>query len=628
MKVANVWDMPFITDIEYTNDIKRLQYLIRTGKIRALKIKDKYDASNRPNSTFENGLHKEGISVNYVSDEKPILISNNQVLTNFISPIFYKEHEKEIKDAYYKYFRSKEDGFFNIYSYQYSPKLLNLIIRKRPGSVYFHDIDLSEEDIKKLRANYIKAYTFKDGKELEISSDIVLGNHSYYFLQNNTYVDFEVSDLQKSDLKGIKYIKDNAKIVINNSDGIDEEESFKTIKTFLDELSKTGKHYSIGIPVERRFLFNSIIGKEKYNNININVLNDLHVYSFDEYLDEEKILDDLVKPIIEADLSPLERYLAVYNIVKNYKPYKEIPGDGEEVIGAKESRYIRYILNNEYIVCVGFAKLLETLCDRVGLHVQQASVLVDTSYDNGFTEEEKAVNKNGHQRCYISIDDDKYGVHGIFVADPTWDNELSMNKLSHALMTYTKVANSNRMVWYDIYNPTLDIHSMDDFNKQINYIYKKRYERFMSDPSDIVSLYATFDERVRMERDPKLKDKMTEKYVLLYTYEEIIKSILKEVKCDSGTKEFNVELDSCKNEQDYINLLTKIGNYLLTRVNQEVSDETIIEASVNGTAKIKGLNEEERKKEYESTKRQFDIDEQKNFPYITESVDNHIWTRK
>ena len=468
------------------------------------------------------------------------MISNNQVLTNFISPIFYKEHEKEIQDAYYKYFRSKEDGFFNIYSYQYSPKLLNLIIRKRPGSVYFHDIDLSEEDIKKLRANYIKAYTFKDGKELEISSDIVLGNHSYYFLQNNTYVDFEVSALQKSDLKGIKYIKDNAKIVINNSDGIDEEESFKTIKTFLDELSKTGKHYTIGIPVERRFLFNSIIGKEKYNNININVLNDLYVYSFDEYLDEEKILDDLVKPIIEADLSPLERYLAVYNIVKNYKPYKEIPGDGEEVIGAKESRYIRYILNNEYIVCVGFAKLLETLCDRVGLHVQQASVLVDTSYDNGFTEEEKAVNKNGHQRCYISIDDDKYGVHGIFVADPTWDNELSMNKLSHALMTYTKVANSNRMVWYDIYNPTLDIHSMDDFNKQINYIYKKRYERFMSDPSDIVSLYATFDERVRMERDSKLKEKMTEKYVLLYTYKEIIKSILKEVKCDSRTKEFNV----------------------------------------------------------------------------------------
>lgn len=148
MKVANVWDMPFITDIEYTNDIKRLQYLIRTGKIKALKIKDKYDASNKPNSTFENGLYKEGISVNYVSDEKPILISNNQVLTNFISPMFYKEHEKEIQDAYYKYFRSKEDGFFNIYPYQYSPKLLNLIIRKRPGSVYFMILILVRKILK------------------------------------------------------------------------------------------------------------------------------------------------------------------------------------------------------------------------------------------------------------------------------------------------------------------------------------------------------------------------------------------------------------------------------------------------------------------------------------------------
>ena len=630
MKVANIWDLPVITDVEYTGDIKRLQYLIRTGKIKSFEIKDKYDANNVPNSTFEHGLKEEGISVNYVSDDHPILISNNPILTNYISPSFYEEHKKEIQDAYYKYFRSKDDDFYNIYPYQYSPRLLNLIIRKRPTGLFFYNVDLSSDDIKKLNDNYIRATLYKDGEDIEISSDIAFANHSYNYLKESTMIDLDVSYIKGSNLNSIKFINDNTQIDITNRMGMDEEESLKITKSLLDRLSKTGKHYKVRIPVDRRVLFNSIIGKEEYNNIDITIINDLYNYSFNEYKDEEKILDDLVKPIIEANLSPLERYIAVYNIVKNYKPYKESFVEGEEpsYLGSVESRYLRYILNNEYIVCVGFAKLLQTLCERVGIRVQQASVDVDTSYDHGYTQEEKKVNQNGHQRCYVSIDDDKYGVHGIYVADPTWDNDLSMNKLSHALMTYTKVTTSNRMIWYDCFKPTLDIYSMDDFNKQINYIYRKRYGIIKENITNVINEYLTFEERIAILNNPKLEEKIVEKYVIIHTYKEVIESVLEQVKCDDGTKKFNKKLSTCQNEKDYINLLTNIGHYLLTRVNQPISNETIIQASVNGTSKLKGLTPEEKEIEYNNTRKQFYDDELVHFPYSVDKIDNNRWTRR
>ena len=78
---------------------------------------------------------------------------------------------------------------------------------------------------------------------------------------------------------------------------------------------------------------------------------------------------ELIEPIKNSNLSPLEKFIAIYNVVKNFKPYKESPDQLEE------SRYLRYILNNEYMVCVGYAKLLKILCEKVGIKVINLSPL-------------------------------------------------------------------------------------------------------------------------------------------------------------------------------------------------------------------------------------------------------------
>ena len=114
-----------------------------------------------------------------------------------------------------------------------------------------------------------------------------------------------------------------------------------------------------------------------------------------------KTLDIISDDINNSNLSPYEKYIAVYNIVKSFKKYKE------KDEGSEHSRNIYLILQNDYMVCFGFAKLLESLLKRVGI----------SSFSYGWT-------KGRHQLNYINIVDEKYGINGIFKSDPTNDNEI------------------------------------------------------------------------------------------------------------------------------------------------------------------------------------------------------------
>ena len=64
-------------------------------------------------------------------------------------------------------------------------------------------------------------------------------------------------------------------------------------------------------------------------------------------MEEEKKLEELVKDIKTSNLSQFEKFIAVYNIVKNYKEFKENENNRDQ------ARALRYILDNEYMVCVG-----------------------------------------------------------------------------------------------------------------------------------------------------------------------------------------------------------------------------------------------------------------------------------
>ena len=256
------------------------------------------------------------------------------------------------------------------------------------------------------------------------------------------------------------------------------------------------------------------------------------------------------------------------------------------------------------MVCVGYSKLLNELLDKVGIDANRISINVDTSYDDDFSIEEKEVELAGHERSIISIDDDKYNIHGLYMADPTWDNSLPNNYLNHALMPFDKMQISKRMFSYSDYQVVLDIHNFQEFNQQVNFLLKRQFKEIKK-----FGLNKTYLE------------------ILLKSYKMVCEKIINSIQCDPRAQEFKFILSNCKAEEDYINFLTKIGHYLLTRINKTISSEIILEAATNSFQILN--NARDSKKYYDEIKNEYLEREIKAFPYeIPENEDLNLTSKK
>ncbi len=100
------------------------------------------------------------------------------------------------------------------------------------------------------------------------------------------------------------------------------------------------------------------------------------------------------------ELSPYEKFLYAYDIVTKFSYKEEDKGQSKDI-----SRHLITVLTGDRIVCAGYAGLLSEICNRLGI-----SCCV------------QGVNKN-HAMCYVRIDDNKWGIHGIYASDPTADSQ-------------------------------------------------------------------------------------------------------------------------------------------------------------------------------------------------------------
>lgn len=119
-------------------------------------------------------------------------------------------------------------------------------------------------------------------------------------------------------------------------------------------------------------------------------------------------------------LSPLEKYMAAYDTVTNFMFYKL---QNESDPNAK-SRQISSILNtekNDTICCVGFAKLLAALSNRLGIPSFAIPEVSHKFYDD-YDRENPRIN---HATARVYIKDSKYNIDGIFCADPSADSSSS-----------------------------------------------------------------------------------------------------------------------------------------------------------------------------------------------------------
>ncbi len=135
-----------------------------------------------------------------------------------------------------------------------------------------------------------------------------------------------------------------------------------------------------------------------------------YFWNFDSVLNANNVLNGIAKDIKEANLSPVEKFLAAYSWVANY--VYEFENSKKEYGG--QSRKAVEILSSTRIVCVGYGRLLQQLCDRLNIPCTTQKVWYNDNTDSEFV---------GHLRNILKIKDDAFGINGVFVSDPTWDSK-------------------------------------------------------------------------------------------------------------------------------------------------------------------------------------------------------------
>ena len=148
---------------------------------------------------------------------------------------------------------------------------------------------------------------------------------------------------------------------------------------------------------------NTNLAKEKYNK-------DLSFddgFSVEQAIEASGKINDMAEFINNAKingepLSPLEKYTLAYSLIT-----KKLYTKSESVQG---SRNIISVLTGDEIVCAGFASALATICVKIGVPCAYRGCVVFDGEKN-----------ENHANCIVRIDDNKYDIHGIFNADPTWD---------------------------------------------------------------------------------------------------------------------------------------------------------------------------------------------------------------
>lgn len=188
-----------------------------------------------------------------------------------------------------------------------------------------------------------------------------------------------------------------------------------------------------------------------------------------EILEIEEILDLFVSDIKNSDLSPYERYIAVYSMVKSFKEYKYYKNSREEDIKyPDESRNIYFTLFNDYMVCVGYVFLLKKLLKKVGINSIEVSTTIGKSP------------KPNHAKCLVNIVDPKYNIDGYFMNDITNDNSISekdffRNCYIHSSIDYTTEINDDLNL-QDFYEPSTNNLEKHLINNNLGYIYLKKLD--------------------------------------------------------------------------------------------------------------------------------------------------------
>ncbi len=606
MEKINLWESKMNNKYLFFTDVESyLKYLDENNLDLFFITKDSYNPDKKTENIFDDIALSNNIEIVYTDMEHPIALGTQGFAPTFINPTFFKQNEQIFKEYALKKFKDsieKKKYRIVIPDFIFSDEILKIITEDDNKDInysyreYHTGYNLTEEQINKIKENHLEFTInkrFEDRKQ--ISTKYLIGRNSLRSLETIDEL-FLYLPLSDEEINNFIYINDNAKIILNthSTDKVDEDNYLNQINYIMKKLSKMNKSFNIMIYVDNREkvrqsnLLNNIP-----NNVNLIIENDFHKYDIETYTKEEDKLEALVTHIREANLSPFEKYLAVYDIVKNFKPYKENEND------KKQSRYLRYILDDdsEYMVCVGYSKLLTELLNRVNIPCNNIHADIDITRSKEYNPETDD-DLEGHQRNIIKIDDDIYNIHGYYLADSTWDNDNKLNLYLNAIMTFDRKKEARDLETLQNYDLLLDFHNFEEFQRKINYHLKR----------NIKNSFATEEDRKIKSAYSALFNNILEQLSILdyQKYSELY---------DKYHQYFNSSIDLKILEEKASDMLTEYAEYIIPLSNNKISIDTILKAATNVKKELYHFNNKEIKEWLEKATKDNSKYEKKVFPY-------------
>jgi hypothetical protein len=229
---------------------------------------------------------------------------------------------------------------------------------------------------------------------------------------------------------------------------LSEEERLGMVKQFLNDNEEL-KNFKIAVPdyVDINTDIDEIIKSYDGYTILVSPKESEDVMTVETFKSGHLIVD-LIDNIKQMNLSPLEKVMLVYDIVRE-KPYKH----EEEGANSSESRDLYYALQGDTIVCAGYATIYSYIMKNLGIQCTEA--LLDGV--EGYA---------GHARNVIYVNDDKYNIEGIFLVDPTMDTRRENDKYEY-LYTYDGFLKKKKdLDASDYYGKTIDrtFNILSDYN--------------------------------------------------------------------------------------------------------------------------------------------------------------------
>ena len=141
-----------------------------------------------------------------------------------------------------------------------------------------------------------------------------------------------------------------------------------------------------------------------FPSIKLFVKGNREAISISDYEKTIDAIDSIVDKINRYNYSPLEQLILAYDLIRDRFYVMEDEGEDYSV-----SRDLTSSLLGDKIVCVGFANIFDTVCKKLG--IKSTMFFLDNRFDP----------TTGHARNMLFLQDEKYGIEGLYFFDPTFD---------------------------------------------------------------------------------------------------------------------------------------------------------------------------------------------------------------